>query len=198
MAATRNSLRAKLEQRLGDTANAVWTDDELDDLLDEAIQGLYPSFYQRKVDTSTASAGPVQNTPLGVRNLYYVGYQRTGSNRVRSLRAWKEGYGQAYVPKTGIAGDTLVWAWTEGWEAPSTGTELLTFPPEAGEVVILRAQIGALEGLLSNKVKQEKFYSLTVRPSVTEDDILSTMEALHASVNARLDRVMPLPEIEGQ
>lgn len=191
-------MRDKLEARLGDSANAVWTTAELDDLLDEAITGLYPSYYDRKVDTTVAGAGPVQTLPTGARNLYYVGYQRTGSNRVRSVRNWKEGVGDAYIPKTAITGDTLVWAWTAGWAAPATGAETVAIPGEAEEVTIMRAQVAALEQLLSGRVNADKFYSLTVRPGVTEDDILSTLEALHASINARLDRVQPLPEIEGQ
>lgn len=198
MSIDRDTMLVQLAQRLGDTAYAIWPAAELEDMLDTGVEGLYPSYFDRIVDSTTAGAGPIQTLPTGCRNIYYVGYQRSGANRVRSVRNWKEGDGDAYIPKTGITGDTLMWAWTQGWDAPVNGSTALGIPTEAREIVILRSHIAALESLLSSRVKQDKFYALTVRPAVTEEDVLSTLEALHASVNARLETVVKLPEIEGQ
>jgi len=184
-----------LQNRLGDTTNAIWSNDELNTYIDGAIVGLYPSYYRRLVDATTAGAGPVQTLPSGARNLYMVGVQRTGSTRVRYLRRWAEGDGEAMVPKTGITGETLVWAWTAGWPAPSSDIEVLTIPSEAEEVVVIRAMVSALEKLLTDRVSAERFLAVQVRQGATEDDINSAIDALHISLRERLERTIPLPEI---
>lgn len=198
MATTRDALRTTLRNRLGEATADVWSDSELDDFLDDAIEGLYPSFYQREVETTLATAGPLQTMPTGCRNLHYVGLKRPTSNRVRNIRNWKEGNGEAYIPKTDIdnPAHTIVWAWTQGWDAPSTGSESISVPTDAQEVIILRAAITALEAVLTSRVKSEKYHAIMVRPGVTEEDVVTTMEALHASLNDRLERVIPLPEVQ--
>lgn len=191
---TRTLLRSELANRLGDASNAIWTTAELDGYLDYAIKGLYPTFFQRKVEETGAGNGPLQAMPNEARNLYMVGYQRVGSTRVRPLRGWSEGLGTAFIPKTGIAGGLLVWAWTAGWDAPANGTEILRIPVEAEEFVVLRAQVSALEKLLTDRTSTEKYLSLSLRQGVTEDDIATTIDAIHASLRERSERVVPLPE----
>lgn len=192
---TRDQLRSELATRLGDSAFAVWPSAELDGFLNYAIKGLYPSYYQRKVASTTTVAGPVQTAPTNARNLYLVGHQRQNTIRVRNLRGWADGGGTAYLPKALDAGDTLVWAWTTAYDAPATGAEQLVIPAEAEEVVVLRAQITALEKLLSDRVSVDKYHALQVRQGVTEDDIANTLDALHASLRDRLSGVLPLPEV---
>lgn len=192
---TRSTYRNELRQRLGDTTAEIFEDGDLNDFLDGAVESLYPTYFQRNVDQTVAGAGPIQTAPTGARNIYYLGLKRTGSNRVRSVRNWREGDGEAYVPKTEITGQVLVWAWTSGWEAPDQDGDAYTFPVEAHELVILRAHVSALEALLSNRVKVEKYHALNVRPGITEDDILSTLEALHASIRERTERTLPLPTV---
>lgn len=193
--ATRATLRAELRTRIGDLTSAVWTDSELNDAIGSAIEGLYPSFFQRKTATSTATAGPLQTAPATARNLHMVGLQRTGSTRVRPLRGWQEGDGQAFVPKTGITGESLVWAWTAGWTRPADDVTVLTIPVESQEVVLLRAHITLLERVITSRVKAEKYLSLSVRQATSEDDIVNTLDALHASLRERLERTLPLPEV---
>lgn len=195
MALTRALIRTEVEQRLGDVANAIWSDPELNGFIDYAIRGLYPTFYQQKVATTVAGAGPVQSAPAGARNLTGVGLQRTGATRVRPIRGWTEGTGEAIVPKLGIAGETLVWSWTQGWDAPAADGDALTFPTEAAEIVVLRSQLGAMEKLLSDRVSAEKYLSAQVRQGATEDDIALSIDALHSSLRERLERAVPLPEV---
>lgn len=191
---TRTGLRSELANRLGDSTNQIWTTAELDGFLDFSIKGLYPTFYQRLVAETAGGNGPLQAMPNGARNLYMVGYQRVGSTRVRPLRGWSEGLGTTFVPKTGIAGGLLVWAWTAGWDAPAGGTEILRIPPEAEEFVVIRAQVSALEKLLTDRVSVEKYLSQNVRQGATEDDIATAIDALHATLRERGERVQPLPE----
>lgn len=193
--ATRTTVRSELANRLGDPSFVVWTTAELNGYIDNAIKGLYPSFYQRKVATSTAAAGPLQTPPAGARNIYLVGLQRTGSTRVRPLRQWAEGALQVFVPKTGITGDVLVWGWTEGWDSPASDTEVLGIPRESEEVVILRAQVVALEKLLTNSVSAEKYFATQVREAHTDEDISLAIDAIHSSLRERLATVVPLPEV---
>lgn len=192
---TRNTLRTEVSTRLGDVSNAIWTTGEVDGYLDFAMRGLYPTFYQRKVEETSAGAGPLQAMPNGARNLYMVGYQRIGSTRVRPLRGWSEGQGQAFIPKTGITGGLLVWAWTTGWDAPASGTEVLRIPTESEEFVVLRAQVSALEKLLTDRVSVERYLALSLRQGTTEDDVATAIDALHASLRERSERVVPLPEV---
>lgn len=194
--ATRLTIRTELRQRLGDAGAAIWTDGELNGAIDYAIKGLYPHFYRLKVGKTTAGGGPLQTAPSGARNVYSLGLQRTGSTRVRPLRGWRPGDGEAFVPKTGIDGDSLVWCWTTGYDAPTTDGETLLIPVEAEEVVILRSHVSALEALLSDRLRTDKYHALHVRASISEDDIATTIDALHASLRERLQNVTPLPEVQ--
>jgi hypothetical protein len=194
--ATLASLRTALASRLGDSGFSVWSSDELDAFLSTGITALYPYWYRRKVETTEAGNGPIQILPAGCRNLYMVGHRRSTSTRVRPLRNWEEGDGEAFVAKTGITGDTLLWAWTEGWEAPDLEDDPLGIPVESEEAVLLRAQISALEKLLSDRVSVEKYHALTVRQAVTEDDLSLIIDALHQSLREHYERAMPLPEVK--
>lgn len=193
--ATRLTLLADLENRLKDPTNTVWPEADLKNFIDKAIEGLYPSFFQYKVATAVAGAGPLQTLPSGARNLYMVGLQRATSTRVRPVRGWTEGQAQVFVPKTGVTGETIVFAWTSGWTAPATDGEVLTLPTEAHEVVLLRCHISALEQLLTDRMGLERYHALQVRQAITEDDILSSLDALHTSLRERLETTLPLPEI---
>lgn len=189
------TLRTALGDRLGDAGHTTWTSGEKDTVLNASIKSLYPSFFQRQVDTTEAGDGPIQTAPAGARNLYLVGLQRTGSTRVRPLRGWSEGDGEAFVPKTGISGQLLVWAWTSGWDSPSDETDILTFPREAEEVVLLRAEIALLSQLIADRVRTEKYHALQVRQGTTEEDIVLAIDAKQASLRDLLERVIPLPEV---
>lgn len=194
MSYTRTQLRAALENRLN-AVSTIWSSGDLNGFIDDAIEGLYPSFYRRYVSTTVAGAGPSQTMPANCRNLYMVGLQRTGSNRVRPIRNWIEGQGTAVVPKANISGGTLVWAWTAGWTAPATDLTTMDIVPEAREVLLLRAEIAAYEELLSGKLQAGGFNALQVRQMITEDEIVNALQAKHASLRDRLDRVIPLPEV---
>lgn len=193
MSATITTLVADLDNRLGTTT--PWTAGERQAFVIQAIEGLYPSFYKFKTQTTVADDGPLQTLPAGARNLHFVGLQRTGSTRVRKLRGWNEGDGNAYIPKTGISGETLVWAWTEGWTAPSDLNEVVGIPKEAREVVVLRAHISALEHLLTDRMARERYLSINAREMVSDEDIAATIDILHLSLRERLERVRPLPEV---
>lgn len=188
------TLKAALESRLGNTTS--WSSSELEGYVKTAIEGLYPSFYRNRVATTIAADGPIQTAPVGARNFYRIGLQRLGSTRVRKIRGWAEGDGEIFCPKTGVTGQTLVWSWTEGWEAPASTTDAIGLPPEAREVVVLRAHISALEKLLSNRLALESYLAIQVREGTTDEEIVSTLDALHLSVRERLDRVRPLPELQ--
>lgn len=192
--ATRLTLATELEARLGDVTNAIWTEAELKSYIDFAIKGLYPLFFRHNVDTTVAGAGPIQTAPAGARNFHMVGLQRTGSTRVRPLRGWQEGDGDAFVSKTGITGDTLVWAWTSGWDAPATDAEVLTIPQESEEVVLVRCHIVALERLLSDRVSLDKYFSLNVRQASSEADIADQIDSLRAHLADLVATRLPLPE----
>lgn len=200
MATTRAALRAALEFRLDDTGNAVWSDNELNTFIGAAIEGLYPVFWKRYTDTTTpASDGPLTDKPSGANNLYFVGIQRTGSTRVRKIRGWTEGDTDAHIPKTDLTGLTLVWSWTSGWSAPSTDGDSIDIPSNAIEVVLLRAHIAALEQLLTQRIQSQKYHALQVRASISEQDIVSALEALHASLRERVEEqqdALPLPEVQ--
>jgi len=194
--ATRQSLREELERRLGDTANAVWSDAQLNGFIDNRIKALYPTWFRRDVAITLADDGPVQTMPARCRNLYEVGLKRSTSTRVRRMRGWNEGDGQALVPKTGIEGETLVWSWTKGWDAPVDDTTTLTIPVEAEEAVLLSAHISALENILTDRVSVEKYHALQVRQGITEDDVATAIDALLASYREHVDNHrMTLPEV---
>ena len=193
--ATRDSLRTELKNRLGDPTNVVWANTELDGYLDFGIKGLYPAFYKRNVATTTGTASLIQAAPANCTNIYLIGLQRVGTSRIRNLRGWAEGSGSAYIPKGNLLGETLIWAWTTGWSAPATGAEVLTIPQDSEEVVLLRAHITALEKLLSDRVSADEFIALQAREGVTENDVATTLEALHRSLADRLAIAQPLPEV---
>lgn len=192
--ATRTTLATELSSRLGDSTNTIWPLAELKSYIDYAIKGLYPTFFRHQVDTTVAGAGPVQTKPVGARNLHMVGLQRTGSTRVRPLRGWQEGDTDAFVSKTGITGDTLVWAWTSGWDAPATDGEVLTIPQEAEEFVLIRCHIVALERLLSDRVSLDRYFSLNVRQASSEADIADQIDSLRAHLGDLVANRLPLPE----
>jgi hypothetical protein len=191
---TLTTLADELKSRLGDSANAVWPAAELKDYLKYSIKGLYPTFYRFKVATSTATAGPLQTKPVGCRNLHMVGLKRSTSTRVRPLRGWQEGDNDAFISKTGITGDTLVWGWTEGWDAPAADGDVLTIPIEAEDVVLVRSQIKALERLLADRVAQDRYFNLTVRQAASEADIADTIDGLRQHLNDLTANVVKLPE----
>lgn len=196
MATTRDTLKTELGLRLGDAAGSVWASAEKDGFLNYGITSLYPYWFNREVETTSAGAGPIQTAPAGARNLYEIGLQRTGSPRVRTLRGWKEGNGEAVVPKTGITGDTLVWCWTAGWEIPTSGSEVLNLPVEAEEAVLIRANISALEKLLSKRLGAGGYQAIQVRQIISEDEIANAIDALHASLKEHLERAMTLPVLK--
>lgn len=193
--ATRSTLATEISTRLGDAANAIWPLAEVKSYVDYSIKSLYPSFYLRKVGTTSVAAGLVQTAPAGAKNLYLIGHNRQGTVRVRNLRGWAEGDGTAFIPKQLDAGDSLVWAWTEGWDAPAADGTALTIPFQAEEVIVIRSQIAALERLLSDRVSAEKYFALQVRQSVTEEDLATSIDALQGSLRDRLANVLPLPEV---
>lgn len=195
--ATLATLKAELNHRLGDASNTVWGDSEKAAYVAEALASLYPAFYRLRTGTTTAGSGPLQTLPSGAINLYFVGVKNATSNRARTIRGWREGVGEALVPKVNISGQQLIWAWTEPHEVPANTAVTLTIPVQAEEVVILRAHITALERLISSRIKTEKYFAIQVREGVTESEIVATLDALHASVDSRLQRVVPLPERVG-
>lgn len=193
--ATRDLLRQELRNRLKDPGGTVWTDPEVDGFLDSAVVGLYPHYFLYQAGVTTAGAGPLQVGPTGIRNIHFVGVKRTGSTRVRQIRGWEESDGGALVPKVNITGQELSWAWTEPFAKPTNGSEELTLPPQAEEVVILRASVTALEQVLSDRVKKQRYNANQVREGVTEEDIGLALDGLHASIDARLKAARALPEI---
>lgn len=195
MSYTRLELRAALQNRLN-TISTIWSEGDLNGFIDDAIEGLYPSFYKRNVDTTVAGVGPSQTLPTGARNLYMIGLQRVGSNRVRPLRNWVEGQTTAMVPKANIAGATLVWAWTSGWDAPTTDLQVLDIVTEAREVLLLRCEIAALEELLSGHIQAGGYNAIQVRKVISEADIVNALQAKHTSLQERLEHIVPLPEVQ--
>ena len=195
--ATRTLLLAELRNRLGESVASIWQDAELNGYLDQAIQSLYPHWYIFKTGTTTAGAGPEQTMPTDARNVYYVGVQTPTSHRVRTIRGWHEGDGVAVIPKVNIDTFTLVWSWTEPHTKPSAGGDTLTIPEQAEEVVVLRAQVTALEKVVTSKVKASKYFATQVREGVTENDIVAALDALHASIDARMKDAPGPPERVG-
>lgn len=192
--ATRTTLRTEVLARLGDSTNQVWTTNEIDGFVDYAIKGLYPVFYKHQVATITAGNGPTHPKPPGCYNVHRVGLQRAGTTRVRSIRGWSEGDGVVYIPKTGIAGQTLVIAWTSGFDPPGTANGTVDIPVQAEEVVVLRACVSALERLLSDRVKKERYMAVQVRQIGSEEDIFNLIDSFSASIRERTANQVPLPE----
>lgn len=195
--ATLASLKTDLNSRLSDAANTVWTDAEKVLFVSDAVASLYPNFFLLKSGTTTAGAGPIQTVPSGAVNLYYVGVQGPTSTRVRTIRGWQEGNGDCIVPKVNITGQTLVWAWTEPHEVPASTATTLTVPIQGLEVARLRAEISAYENVLADRTKSQKYFAVQVREGVTENELVAQLDALHASVDSRLEKQKPLPERVG-
>lgn len=193
----RSDLRTEIQNRLNDGSAAIWPAAELNGYISQAIKSLYPSFWIFKTVTTTASDGPLQTNPSGARNIYFLGLQKPGSTRVRMLRQWREGDTSTYIPKTGISGQVLVWAWTAGFTAPTGDITALDIPQEAEEIVVIKVQITALERVLSSRVETAKYFALTVREGVTEVDLVNTLDALHASLDQRLATTIKLPVRQG-
>ena len=197
--ATRTTQLAELQNRLGDTGASIWLAATLKGYLDHAYKSLYPTFYRTKVATTTAGTGPVQDKPAAAdyKRIHSIGVRRdTDVTRVRQIRRWQDGDIDAVVPKLQISGQMLVWAWTEGWDAPAGGSTTLTIPIEAEEYSIVRAQVSALENVLTDRVSAEKYFAVQVRQSITEDDVVNTLDALHVTLRAIAERQPPLPELE--
>lgn len=192
--ATRQTIREEVERRLGDTTNVVWTDADLNGYIDNVIRGLYPTFFRFDAATTTAGAGPLQNLPSGARNVYAIAVQMTNSARPIPVSGWTEGSTAAFIPVTGITGATIVWSWTKGFTAPAADGTTLDLNAEVEEFVILRTHLTALEHLLGSRVKQDKYFALNLRQAVTEADIATLIDALHASLDERMQRAIPLPQ----
>lgn len=190
---TRDQLSAKVGYRLADVAQAVFTATEVNGYLDQAISSLYPTWFQYKTATTNATDGPLQAMPATCRNLYYIGEQKTGSKRVRLIRQWKEGTGSSFIPKVDISGETLVWAWTTGFTVPSAGSDTLDLTPETEEIVVIRACISCLERVSSSKVELAKYFALTVREGVTENDVIAALDALHTTYDNMVKAAVPRP-----
>lgn len=188
-------MRDELRRRLGDTGSAVWNDPELNGFLNQSVKALYPIYFQHKTGSTPASAGPAQQIPTGARNLYYVGLQRVGATRVRPIRGWIEGDGVVIVPKLGILGFTLHWAWTEGWDSPVTDTEVIPIPMEAEETTILRANVLAMERLLASRTHFESFQALLgLQEGVTEKEINASISSMKDSLIRFQEKAIKLPE----
>lgn len=194
---TRATLRTEIQNRLNDSGAAIWTANELNGYITQAVNSLYPAYWKYQTATTVAGAGPLQTNPSGGRNFYYIGLQKPLSTRVRLLRQCKEGSTSTFIPKTGISGETLVWAWTTGYTAPTDDNTALDFPAECEEVVVLRVQITALERILTSRVDSAKYFALTVREGVTETDLTATLDALHASLTQRLQTAVKRPDRQG-
>lgn len=197
MAATLTTAISDVRSRLNDAITQVFTDAQLTVFIADAITGLYPALYTFQVGTTIASAGPLQTHPAGALQLYAVSVQAIGSTRARPIRGWHEGAGSSFVPKTNISGQTLIWSWTAPFTAPVAGSDLLGVPVWGEELVKIRSEITALEQVLTNRVKGVKYFASSVREGVTEAEIDTTLNALHASIESRLKHVVPLPQRVG-
>jgi len=191
--ATLASLKADLNTRLNDAANTIWPDAEKVLFVSDAVGSLFPNFFKAKTGTSTASAGPVQTGPTGVINIHYIGVQSASATRVRVIRGWSEGYGDAIVPKVNILGQTLVWGWSEAYAVPASTSTALEVPAPGLEVARLRAEISAFEQVLGSRTKTQKYLAVQVREGVSESEMVAHLDALHASVESRLKLQPPLP-----
>lgn len=199
---TRDEMLVDLRFRLGEAAEAVWSDSELESYINSAITSLYPHWYIYETGTTIAGEGPEQTHPTDAsevvaRNIYYVGVRKETSTRVRTIRGWHEGNGVTVVPKVNILDDTLVWSWTMPHLPPYDGETALTIPPQAEEVVVLRAQITALERVITSKAKQQVYFATQAREGTTEQDLVAALDALHASVDTRMKDAPGPPERVG-
>lgn len=191
--ATLATLLADLNSRLNDAANTVWPAAEKALFVSDAVAGLWPAFFLNKTGTTVATAGPIQTLPSGAVNLHYVGVKSATATRVRVIRGWQEGNGDCIVPKVNILEQTLVWAWVEPHAVPASTSTTLTCTVPALEVARLRAEISAYENVLGDRTKTAKYFAQQVREGVTESELVSQLDALHASVDARLKGLPPMP-----
>lgn len=195
---TRDTVRLAVQTRINDTGAAVFTTTELNSFLEQACNALFPTWYRLETGTTTAGAGPLQTGPsLSGGRLYYVGMQTTTSNRVRTLRGWQQGYTSHLVPKVGISGNTLVWAWY--YPPPnqtSDGVAWGLFPPEE-MAVIIKTQIACLEQVLQDRARKSLYLAANVREGVTEQEIAITLDALHATYEDLAKNAIPVPNRVG-
>lgn len=193
----RSDLRSDIATRLGDITNAIWTVPELNGYIDKAIKSLYPTYFILESGVTLGSTGPLQNMPAGARNLYAVGVMAVTATRVRTVRQWREGINSTLIPTYDLTGFLIVWSWTMGFTSPGDDVTTLDLLPECEEVVVLRASISAIERILSDRVSAQKYFALTVREGTTEQDLVQTLDALHASLQNRLSQATKLPERVG-
>lgn len=197
--ATRDSILSEVILRIQDTSYETWTEVELKNYIDTALEGLYPNYYIRRIETTTAVVGPLQTKPTGCKNLHQIAHKRTTSNRARNVRRWTEGITKAMIPRTNILGDTLIWSWTEGWDAPDNDSDLIVdLPLEATEAVVLRTCITAIERILAEKERLNKYLAIQAREEVSENDIALTLDAFHAQLDKKLEVAHPLPELKAR
>lgn len=193
--ATRQTIREEVERRLGDTANAIWTDAELNGLIDQCIGGLYPLYFRYDQSTTTAGTGPTQPLPAGAKNIYAVDIQLAGSARTRAVLEWSEGATTAVLPVSGITGATLIWSWTKGFTVPAADGTTLDLSPEAEKYVVVNTHLSAMEKLLSSRTHLENYRILqTIREGVSAQDITTLVNDLRVSLESLAARAIPRPE----
>lgn len=189
----RSDLVGRASQLLGDSGNAIFTTTEMNKYFTGAVKSLYPTYWKYETATTTAGAGPLQTMPSGARNLYYIGEQKATATRVRLIRQWKEGTTTTFVPKVNITGETLVWAWTAGFTDPADDVTTLDMNAECEEVVVTKMCISAMERIASSRTEQLKYFALTVREGVTEQDVIAILDAYHATLDNLLKQAVPRP-----
>lgn len=188
---TRDALLSEL--KTGHLGTTYWSDTKLELYLDRAIERLYPTWFQRNVDTTVAGTGPVQTMPSGATNVHEIVVH---DGRPRYLRGWSEGDTDAYVPfSTDVTGKTLVWMWTAGWSAPATGATNMTMPTDAESAVVIMAKMAALQSLLTDKLQVDTHMAAQVRPNITEDELLGAIDALSRELRELADRALMRPEV---
>lgn len=199
----RSDLRSRVSQQLGDPTAAVFTSTELNLYFTNAVKSLYPTYWRYMASETVGSAGTFQAMPthdsLGVllalpcRNLYQIKYIKPGTVRPRLLRQWTEASGFAEIPRSDLLGDTIIWSWTTGFTDPGDDITTLDMNPECEEIVTIRMMIACLERVASNRVEAAKYFSLTVREGVTEQDVIAALDALHATLQDRLKAAVARP-----
>lgn len=200
---TLNYMLADLRIRLGGSdTTSVWSDANVRSLIVSSTFGLYPAYYSLEADSFTADDddSPHHPLPTGARNVYSVKLKRSDANRLRKVRGWTEGDGVITIPKHGIDGQQVTVSWTLPLEIPSASISNpdagFTFPNEAYDVLILRSHVACLQTLLSDRAALDRYLAVQARQEVTEEDILNTIDAIQDSIRQRMDRAIPLPEID--
>lgn len=193
MADTRLTVRTELLTSHLNNAT-YWTTAMLDDFVENAIGSLYPTWFQRKIASTTGVSGPIQNLPAGARNLYeIVVHEATG--RPRFLRGWTEGATTAYIPTADLTGKTIVWAWTSGFTVPTADGDTLDITPEARLPVLLKAKMQALESLLTTRVLSDAFLAQQIRRDVNEGEIVEAINSADATLRELAQAAVKLPEV---